>query len=247
MRLRVHFGEFGTFYIGNEGFTRQFEVYGSDISNVQQVGDDSYVLGQWYTLRIEVGDDGKVALYKDNVLTHIAERTLARDVYVTMVPGDGWSAGHAQFSDIKIMPMPFASYGGTIAFQGLANSALPPTTVDLVAHYSDGDVVTVQAPVNDNTFSARLPLNPDRISAKPTHWLRHTLYIEPTNGDDKDLFFNLVNGDCYSDNVVDIRDLNLVLVQFGLFGTADLNEDGIVDLFDLNQTLINFGRLGDVP
>ncbi len=52
-------------------------------------------------------------------------------------------------------------------------------------------------------------------------------------------------GDANGDNVVDFRDLNLILGSFGQSGPAllgDVNHDGVVDFRDLNLVLSNFGR-----
>ncbi|MEP0767356.1 MAG: hypothetical protein HRF45_12565 [Fimbriimonadia bacterium] len=59
------------------------------------------------------------------------------------------------------------------------------------------------------------------------------------------LNFAMLNGDANNDNVVDIRDINIVLSRFGLTGQGDVNYNGVVDVADLSVMLINFGLVGD--
>ncbi len=109
MRLRTHMA-FDSIYVGNEGGIRQFEVYGRDITGVAQVGDDSYVQGAWYTLRLEVSSTDRVQLFKNGVLTHTAARTGRLPSQITVVPGDHWSPGSVEISSIRyrLVPEPSA-------------------------------------------------------------------------------------------------------------------------------------------
>lgn len=89
------------FYAGNEGSIRQFEVYGSAISGTHQVGNDSYVLNQWYDLRIEVNLASQVSLYKNGVLTHTAQTTPLIDLHTVLKPGDSYSVGRIEVSEFR--------------------------------------------------------------------------------------------------------------------------------------------------
>ena len=93
-------------YFGNEGFTRQFEIYGSGLSGVTQVGNDSYNLRTWYTLRLEIDEYDNVLFYKNNLLTHTARRTTRSPMKIGIWAGDGWSQGHLQISSITYVPEP---------------------------------------------------------------------------------------------------------------------------------------------
>jgi hypothetical protein len=55
----------------------------------------------------------------------------------------------------------------------------------------------------------------------------------------------LFNGDGDDSNVIDLPDLNIVLLNFGLAGpVGDYNGDGSVDLIDMNIVLLDFGTAG---
>jgi len=105
MRLRAHAAQ-DSIYMGNEGSIRQFEVYGRDIANVAQVGDDSYVLGDWYTLRLEVTYTDQVRLFKNGALTHVGTRTRCVPSQVTIVPGDHYSPGQVEVSSVRYQVVP---------------------------------------------------------------------------------------------------------------------------------------------
>ncbi|MHC4743258.1 MAG: PEP-CTERM sorting domain-containing protein [Planctomycetota bacterium] len=96
----------GKIYFGNEGFTNQFEIYGDHLTNINQVGDDSYDLGVWYTLRFEVDGRNQVSFFKDDVLTHTATRTTVSPLNIVIRPGDSWSAGRIEISSIEYIPEP---------------------------------------------------------------------------------------------------------------------------------------------
>ncbi len=109
MRFRLHTA-FNELYLGNEGFWSQFEVYGSHLFNVNEVGDDSYVLGQWYDLRLAVDRDGGVQLYKDGVLTHTASVLPLSNLQVALFAGDGWSTGMIEIESLQyVHPVPAPS------------------------------------------------------------------------------------------------------------------------------------------
>jgi hypothetical protein len=58
--------------------------------------------------------------------------------------------------------------------------------------------------------------------------------------------FDLVNGDCFPTNSIDLKDLNAWFGTFGLLGgLEDLNGSGVVDLQDANLIFTNFGLVGD--
>ncbi|MGE5610583.1 MAG: lectin-like protein [Bacillota bacterium] len=107
MRLRVNQGMRprvlldGTgIYFGNEGSGRQFEVYGSYLSGIKQIGDDSYLPGTWYDLRLDVsGRD--VRFYKNGSLTHTAHLDKVLPVRVEMHQGDAWSPGQVDVASMS--------------------------------------------------------------------------------------------------------------------------------------------------
>jgi len=94
------------FYFGNEGFINQFGIYGNDLSNIMQVGDDSYNIGDWYVLRLEVDAHDHVTFFKNGILTHTATRIIQMPLDILIKPGDDWSAGHIEISSITYVPEP---------------------------------------------------------------------------------------------------------------------------------------------
>ena len=100
-RLRVFLGD-NSFYFGNEGFTRWFQLYSDDLNQITKVSDDTYVVGRWYTMRVEVDADGHVALFRDGVLIHTAKRIRRRPLKITIQPGDGFSEGQIAISGIRV-------------------------------------------------------------------------------------------------------------------------------------------------
>jgi hypothetical protein len=94
-------GQCGDFYFGNEGFLWQYEIYGSVLSNVRQVGDDSYVAGNWYDLKVMVDAQNQVSLFKDGVLTHTAIRTSSAPLQLVISGGDNWSPGHIEIASVE--------------------------------------------------------------------------------------------------------------------------------------------------
>jgi hypothetical protein len=108
MRFRLH-GVFDQLYIGNEGFIRQFEMYGSQLTNSQQVSDDSYLTDVSYTLRLEKDADGEVRLYQDGVLTHTGEVGALPALDITILAGDDFSPGKIQITSLtygSLVPEP---------------------------------------------------------------------------------------------------------------------------------------------
>ena len=99
MRLRVH-GVFDQLYLGNEGFLRQFEVYGSQVTNNTQLADDSYLPDVFYTLRLEKFADGEVRLYQDDVLTHTAVVGALPDLELRLLAGDSFSPASVQIASL---------------------------------------------------------------------------------------------------------------------------------------------------
>lgn len=100
MRFRVRFNP--NFWLGNEGFQRQFEIYGGDLAEVERVSDQTYVTGQWYTLRLVVDAADYVWFYKNDVLTYTGRLQARRPSRVIISAGDGWSAGHIEISLIRL-------------------------------------------------------------------------------------------------------------------------------------------------
>ena len=92
----------GNLWIGNEGYERQFEIYGSRVSNRKQVGEDLYVLNRWYDLRLEVQQTGEAKLYKDGTLTHTAMVSPLQDSHqIHISPGDNWSPGKIEIASLR--------------------------------------------------------------------------------------------------------------------------------------------------
>lgn len=109
----------GRIYFGNEGFVNQFEIYGDDLTNINQVGDDHYAVGHWHVLRFEVDGRNQVSFFKDGMLTYTATRITESPLNIIIRPGDSWSAGHIEISSIEYVPEP-----ATLLLLGLGAAVL---------------------------------------------------------------------------------------------------------------------------
>jgi hypothetical protein len=99
-RLRIYFNG-SDFFFGNEGSARQYEIYGNSMTNVvQTVVDDTYSLGVWYTLRLEVNSQNKVSFFRDGILTHTGVLTQRSPSDIVIKAGDNWSGGKIEISSI---------------------------------------------------------------------------------------------------------------------------------------------------
>jgi len=96
----------GKIYFGNEGSVNQFEIYGDGLTNINQVGDDHYDIGTWYTLRFEADGRNRVSFFKNDVLTHTAVRFTQSPLNIIIRPGDAWSAGRIEISSVEYIPEP---------------------------------------------------------------------------------------------------------------------------------------------
>jgi hypothetical protein len=151
-------------------------------------------------------------------------------------------------TDNYVHVSPNRSLTGHITFTRLAAGALGPDHAEIRATPEVGDVITQTVSV-DARGNFQITLPPDRymISVRSDSWLRQTGYADLTNGDLSGFEIELPNGDALPDNMVDLRDLNLIFVYFGEPGQlfSDLNRDGITGLIDFNIVVTNFGMKGD--
>jgi Tol biopolymer transport system component len=136
---------------------------------------------------------------------------------------------------------------GLVAFQGLDATATPPVSAAVSVTWHGTVFGTYDADLApDGSYSLLLPAGALTLSVRHTHWLRQTVDADNSGGPVDGVDFTLVNGDCYDDNAVDLRDLAQVLVYFGVpHPLADLDEDGLVGPADLDIVLRNFGEIGD--
>ncbi len=105
MRFRLLLDS-GDLYIGNEGYIRQFEVYGNKLSDVVQVADDSYELNEWCDLKLKVDKFGSVELFKNDVLTHTATVEPLGDLAIRIRAGDSWSPGKIEMASLQYESIP---------------------------------------------------------------------------------------------------------------------------------------------
>lgn len=110
-RPRIHLMG-NNLFVGNEGFTKQIEVYGSSVSNVVQHSDDSYATGEWHIYRLEVGEDLGMKLYRDGVLTHTAQLNAFYPVRIKIRAGDGWSQGKLEVSSVSYSTLEDPDFDG---------------------------------------------------------------------------------------------------------------------------------------
>jgi hypothetical protein len=138
-------------------------------------------------------------------------------------------------------------FEGKIRFEFL-RSASPPTSCTLRLDYSKSGsrTVDVYLDVDGNFKTAVLP-DLFTVSCKYTHWLRKSAIVDARDGAAESVELELPNGDGFgNNNAVDIRDLNLEFLWYGLTNPdADLNGDGATDLFDITIVFLNFGLVGD--
>jgi Tol biopolymer transport system component len=136
---------------------------------------------------------------------------------------------------------------GTVAFQDLDGSAIPPSFVSVCVKWQGtvfGTYETHLAP--DGSYGLLLPPGAFTLSIKHGHWLRQTVPADTSGGPVDGVDFSLINGDCFDDNVVDARDVAIVLARFYTYNpSGDLEGNGWVGLSDLDIVLRNFGTPGD--
>jgi Tol biopolymer transport system component len=144
----------------------------------------------------------------------------------------------------RVVPRKVVS--GQLGFELLDQAVSPPASAHFrVAWngylYSDSD-----APLGiDGSYSLTVPEGSLAITARESHWLGQSFHADTTAGDAIGLDVDLVNGDVNMDNSVDLVDLSAILVDFAQYGSpADLTGDGFVDLNDLVIPLLNFGMVG---
>lgn len=138
-------------------------------------------------------------------------------------------SGHV---DLQLLSGSPSGQAVTLEFRQVGTTnvvATYPVTLDGSGNYSAGVVLT-------GTYD---------IAAKGANWLRKVLGSQNVNGATA-ANFALTNGDCNSDNHVDVFDMNNVLTQFGGTGTGDLDWSSLIDVFDLNIAFTNFGTDGDL-
>jgi hypothetical protein len=108
---------------------------------------------------------------------------------------------------------------GFVAFQDLDASASPTSFVVVSVSWHGSLFGSYEAGLGpDGSYSLLLPAGDLALSIKHTHWLRQTIAVDTSGGPVSGVDFSLVNGDCYEDNAVDVRDLNVVLLRFGYVG-----------------------------
>lgn len=92
-----------------------------------------------------------------------------------------------------------------------------------------------------------VPFGTYDAAVKFPSWLRQVLPTVAVSGPTSGVNFSLLCGDAFTDNQVDLFDMNLIMSDFGAGAgdPADVNWDGIVDLFDLNIVFGTFGAVGD--
>jgi len=138
---------------------------------------------------------------------------------------------------------------GRVVFKGLAFGAASPSSAEVRATPEVGDPLLFPfTPLDANgNFQRTLPLDRYVIAIRSASWLRRMAFVDLTESDVVDFEIALEAGDAYPDNAVEVRDLNKVLVYFGLPGAdySDLNRDGATDILDLNIVLTNFGLVGE--
>ncbi|GMV36757.1 MAG: hypothetical protein AMXMBFR61_12650 [Fimbriimonadales bacterium] len=110
-----------------------------------------------------------------------------------------------------------------------------------------GDLEALRSVVyQDGRFGMNSPLLCEHdVSVKFPTFLRKTIPSVMILPPETILNFAMLNGDANNDNVVDIRDLNIMLSRFGMTGQGDVNYNGVVDVSDISVVLINFGLAGD--
>jgi hypothetical protein len=148
---------------------------------------------------------------------------------------------------------PLAPIKGQVVFQNIATSSIQQVRFELLDSLGD----TVQSWNSVNVVDDFV-LKPNKglkvgeytLRAKAGTWLRKSEVFSLPQ--ESSVTLSLVNGDCNSDNVVDLTDYSIIAMAFNsiLFGDrwderADLNQDNVVDLTDYIILATSFNWIGD--
>ena len=109
--------QFGQFYFGNEGYTDQYQVYGSDLSSYNQITSPAYYPDSFNFLTL-VADGDNLSFYINGTLSATATRSSISPLNLTITPGDGYSSGELAISSVDYTPEP-ACASGTAAVLAL--------------------------------------------------------------------------------------------------------------------------------
>lgn len=179
----------------------------------------------------KIGD--YMAMISDNTGANIvypATFNNEQDVYFVRVPQTGTVSGNVNLEFLSN----HAGQTATMEFRTPSTTTVVhsgPITLDTAGNYSISGV----------------PLGVYDVAVKFSHWLRKVAPSVAVNTTTTGVNLALVNGDSFFDNVVDLYDLNKELVAFGGGSpdpTEDLDADGDVDVYDLNIVFLNFGMVG---
>jgi hypothetical protein len=137
-----------------------------------------------------------------------------------------------------------STISGIVTFEFLAGPI--PSSIPMEVNWDGIDLGEMQVPLDaTGAFSLDLPAGSITVESKTTHWLERYQGFDTSDGSIDEVVFDLYNGDANNDNVVDLKDLNMLFIEFGEpTPMADLDEDGIVSLGDINIVFMNFGLEG---
>lgn len=162
-----------------------------------------------------------------------------------------WVTASATDDMVLIQYKQTTTFTGNLVLNGKIGSAPYPSSVTFSLRIQNTQTVVDSPVATVNTSTGALSVeivqgNWD-LSLKHQSWLRRTQALVSPGGAST-LTFSMDNGDAFSDNQVDLLDLNKVLTEFAEFpgsNYTDLDKSGQVDINDLTIVLLNFMMLGD--
>ncbi len=174
--------------------------------------------------------------------------SVTRPTYVTL--SATWNQNTAK-GTVAVVP-PVNRISGRIFWNGLADPATAPETVDLEFRQGATTVMRNNVPLHEDlSYNVAAPGGGNwDVSMKAGTWLRRTI----KNISDGRTFadFNLINGDIDDDNAVTVFDYIELSAAFDTFAgdpgfneRADLDRDGSVSVFDYIILSENFDTEGD--
>lgn len=213
---------------------------------------------------VSLGKDGNLLWYGSGDNLDAVQDVFVNDVNVSKaalgagrpasqalgINGQGWAIWQTPTAqgtiDIRVTMLRTKNVAGNMGlamFTGNPQNTTASVAVREVNRgWNMGDIpVTLDA---NGNFNVALPVGVFDLTFKAARFLNKRLTNVDTRLAGEPIAVTLIPGDADSNNLVDLRDLNSVLLNFSA-SAPDLNGDGVDDLYDLNIVMTNMGARGD--